>query len=145
VAAAARGRGADVGPGRDSPGGAGGRRVPGTWCRRWSAWSTRRHAGTRSRLRWTANLADALTEAGHPDATKLLITADRGGSIGARLRLWKVELAKLAEQTQLDVVVAHLPRHQQVEQRQGTGHAQPSRTVLMMSPAAVSCMAQGLG
>jgi hypothetical protein len=118
VAAAARGRGADVGPrrgrwaGAGQPGWRGRPACPRTWCRRWSAWSTRRHAGTRSRLRWTANLADALTEAGHPDATKLLITADRGGSIGARLRLWKEELAKLAEQTQLDIVVAHLPRHQ---------------------------------
>src|SRR5665647_3977870 len=35
-------------------------------------------------------------EAAYPGATKLLITADAGGSNGSRLRLWKVELAKLA-------------------------------------------------
>ena len=32
-----------------------------------------------------------------PDATKLLVTADAGGSNGYRVRLWKVELAKLAD------------------------------------------------
>src|SRR3970040_1741174 len=36
---------------------------------------------------------------GYPDATELLITADAGGSNGSRLRLWKWELQKLADET----------------------------------------------
>jgi hypothetical protein len=42
-------------------------------------------------------------------ATRLLITADCGGSNGYRNRLWKVELAKLAADTGLAVTVCHLP------------------------------------
>ena len=44
-----------------------------------------------------------------PDATKLLITADGGGSNGHRVKLWKVELAKLAAETGLEITVAHYP------------------------------------
>ena len=42
-------------------------------------------------------------------AKRLLITADCGGSNGARVRLWKVELQKLATETGLSVTVAHHP------------------------------------
>jgi len=42
-------------------------------------------------------------------ARRLLITADCGGSNGARVRLWKVELQKLANQTGLAITVAHHP------------------------------------
>ena len=45
----------------------------------------------------------------YPQATRLLITADAGGSNGSRLRLWKVELQKLADETGLRVVVCHFP------------------------------------
>lgn len=45
----------------------------------------------------------------HPRAKRLLITADCGGSNGARLRLWKVELQKLANETGLTICVAHHP------------------------------------
>ncbi len=45
----------------------------------------------------------------YPHATSLLITADRGGSNGARLRLWKWELQQLAQQTGLALSVCHLP------------------------------------
>ena len=45
----------------------------------------------------------------YPGSTRLLITADAGGSNGARLRLWKTELAKLADETGLDITVIHLP------------------------------------
>ena len=45
----------------------------------------------------------------YPQATKLLITADGGGSNGARLRLWKVELQKLANETGLAISVCHFP------------------------------------
>jgi hypothetical protein len=42
-------------------------------------------------------------------ATRLLITADAGGSNGYRLRLWKVELQKLADETGLEIAVCHFP------------------------------------
>jgi hypothetical protein len=45
----------------------------------------------------------------YPGATKLLITADSGGSNGSRLRLWKTELAKFAAETALEIVIAHYP------------------------------------
>jgi hypothetical protein len=45
----------------------------------------------------------------YPRATSLLITADGGGSNGSRLRLWKWELQKLAQQTGLVISVCHLP------------------------------------
>lgn len=44
-----------------------------------------------------------------PDANKIYITADGGGSNGSRNRLWKVELAKLAEETGLEIEVSHFP------------------------------------
>jgi len=45
----------------------------------------------------------------YPKAKRLLITADAGGSNGYRNRLWKVELAKLAAETGLDITVCHYP------------------------------------
>jgi hypothetical protein len=45
----------------------------------------------------------------YPDATALLICADAGGSNGHRIRTWKVELAKLAKETGLEITVAHFP------------------------------------
>ena len=45
----------------------------------------------------------------YPQATRLLITADAGGSNGSRLRLWKLELQKLADETGLRIVVCHFP------------------------------------
>ena len=45
----------------------------------------------------------------YPDADRLLITADGGGSNGSRLRLWKTQLAELATETGLDITVCHLP------------------------------------
>jgi hypothetical protein len=42
-------------------------------------------------------------------ASHLLITADSGGSNGARNRLWKVELQKMANQTGLTITVCHFP------------------------------------
>jgi transposase len=45
----------------------------------------------------------------YPQASRLLITADAGGSNGARLRLWKVELQKLADETGLKIAVCHFP------------------------------------
>ncbi|MCX6631372.1 MAG: ISAzo13 family transposase [Candidatus Solibacter sp.] len=45
---------------------------------------------------------------GYPRAKRLLITADSGGSNGARVRLWKWELQKLADETGLEISVCHL-------------------------------------
>ncbi len=45
----------------------------------------------------------------YPHASRLLITADSGGSNGSRLRLWKTELARFADETGLAVTVCHLP------------------------------------
>lgn len=45
----------------------------------------------------------------HPQPSRLLITADAGGSNGYRSRLWKVGLGKLANETGLAVTVCHFP------------------------------------
>jgi Rhodopirellula transposase DDE domain len=45
----------------------------------------------------------------YPNATKLLITADGGGSNGYRVRLWKRELQALADQLGIEIAVCHLP------------------------------------
>jgi hypothetical protein len=45
----------------------------------------------------------------YPNATCLTITADGGGSNGTRVRLWKCELQRFADETGLQVTVAHLP------------------------------------
>jgi len=45
----------------------------------------------------------------YPDACELLITADGGGSNGSRCRLWKVELQRLADETELVISVCHFP------------------------------------
>jgi Rhodopirellula transposase DDE domain len=53
---------------------------------------------------WTGDGAPA-----YPKTRRLLIIADAGGSNGYRVRLWKVELARLAEETGLAVTVCHFP------------------------------------
>jgi Rhodopirellula transposase DDE domain len=55
--------------------------------------------------RWWATMGQEL----YPDAKRLLITADAGGSNGYRLRLWKLELQKLADETGLEIAVCHFP------------------------------------
>jgi hypothetical protein len=45
----------------------------------------------------------------YPKAQRLLITADSGGSNGARVRLWKWELQQLADETGLEISVCHFP------------------------------------
>jgi hypothetical protein len=45
----------------------------------------------------------------YPKAATILIAADGGGSNGSRLRLWKLELQKLADQTGLAISVCHFP------------------------------------
>jgi hypothetical protein len=45
----------------------------------------------------------------HPNATRLMISADGGGSNGYRTRQWKTQLADLAAETGLTITVCHLP------------------------------------
>jgi len=45
----------------------------------------------------------------YPRATELLITADGGGSNGSRVRLWKIEVQKLAQELNMTVHVCHFP------------------------------------
>ena len=45
----------------------------------------------------------------YPDATRLLVTADGGGSNGHRVRLWKAELQALANTLRIPITVCHLP------------------------------------
>jgi transposase len=56
----------------------------------------------------------------YPQARRLLITADAGGSNGYRTRAWKAELAALAMETGLEITVCHFPP--------GTSPAPPSGT-----------------
>ena len=55
--------------------------------------------------RWWWSMGSAV----YPKARRLLITADAGGSNGYRLRLWKLELQKLADETGLEMAVCHFP------------------------------------
>lgn len=45
----------------------------------------------------------------YPQANQIVITADGGGSNGSRLRLWKLELQKLADETNLALAICHFP------------------------------------
>jgi transposase len=54
--------------------------------------------------RWWQSAANS-----YPNASRLLITADGGGSNGSRTRLWKTELAAFAADTGLTITVCHLP------------------------------------
>ena len=77
----------------------------------------RRGLGQRRRLADTAEFAvnsirgwwNQMGRARFPDADRLLITADAGGSNGYRVRAWKVELARLAAETGLEITVCHYP------------------------------------
>jgi len=55
--------------------------------------------------RWWAEVGSAR----YPDATRLVITADGGGSNGSRVRLWKRELQRLADELGIEIAVHHLP------------------------------------
>lgn len=45
----------------------------------------------------------------YPQASRLLLTADCGGSNGRRNRLWKRELSRFAKESQLEISVCHFP------------------------------------
>lgn len=52
---------------------------------------------------------EEMGRAAYPDATRLLITADGGGSNGHRSRLWKREIAAFAAEAGLEITVCHYP------------------------------------
>ena len=45
----------------------------------------------------------------YPDAVKLLVTADGGGSNGSRVRLWKTEIQKFTNETNMEISICHFP------------------------------------
>ena len=51
----------------------------------------------------------AMGQAIYPDARELMITADGGGSNGSRVRLWKLELQRLADELAIAIRVSHFP------------------------------------
>jgi hypothetical protein len=60
---------------------------------------------TESIRRWWLSMG----KESYPNATKLLITADGGGSNGSRVRLWKKELQRFADETGMQISVCHFP------------------------------------
>lgn len=52
---------------------------------------------------------DAMGRERYPDMSQLMITADGGGSNGSRVRLFKIELQKLADETGLTLKLCHYP------------------------------------
>ena len=52
---------------------------------------------------------DMVGSVAYPNARRLLITADAGGSNGYRVRLWKVELGHLAARAGINITVCHFP------------------------------------
>jgi len=55
--------------------------------------------------RWWRRMGQAV----YPRATKLLVTADSGGSNSSRTRLWKVALQRLADEIGLHISICHFP------------------------------------
>jgi len=51
----------------------------------------------------------AMGKTDYPQASTLLITADGGGSNGSRVRLWTLELQRLADETGVAIAVCHFP------------------------------------
>ena len=45
----------------------------------------------------------------YPNATRLLVMADGGGSNGSRNRLWKIELQKLSNEMGIEIHICHFP------------------------------------
>ena len=68
--------------------------------------------------------------AAHPDARRLLVTADAGGSNGHRNRLWKLELQRFADETGLTVSVCHFPPRTRITEN-WRGHPLVSREAVV--------------
>jgi transposase len=52
---------------------------------------------------------ESMGTANYPQAKRLLMTADGGGSNGSRVRLWKTELQRWADEAGLEISVCHFP------------------------------------
>jgi hypothetical protein len=55
--------------------------------------------------RWWYSMGKAV----YPNTQEIMITADGGGSNGSRVRLWKVELQRLADELGFSITVCHFP------------------------------------
>ena len=88
-----------------------------------NGWVSRGHRPRHRRVRREHHppLVEHDGTSAYPDANRLLITADGGGSNGSRTRLWKTELAALAAETGLAITVCHLPRAPASGTRSSTG------------------------
>src|ERR1700722_16993041 len=64
----------------------------------------------------------------YPDAKRLTITCDGGGSNGSRVRLWKLELQKLANELGIEITVHHLPPGTSKWNKIGVSRTHPRRT-----------------
>jgi hypothetical protein len=74
----------------------------------------------------------------YPDAARLLITADGGGSNGWRVRLWKRKLQKTGQQARPRYrVLPPAARHQQAGARSSTGSSPSSAKTGALSPSSV--------
>jgi transposase len=51
----------------------------------------------------------SMGQSAYPQARTLLITADGGGRNGSRVRLWKLELQRFADETEMEIAVSHFP------------------------------------
>ena len=70
---------------------------------------------------------ERIGQARYPKAGELTITADCGGSNGSRVRLWKVELQKLADETGLTIKVRHYPPGTSKWNKIGVSRTHPQR------------------
>jgi hypothetical protein len=79
----------------------------------------------------------AVGKTDYPQASTLLITADGGGSNGSRVRLWKLELQRLADETRVAIAVCHFPpgtsKWNQIEHRLFSFISQNWRGKLLVS------------
>jgi hypothetical protein len=85
-----------------------------------------------------------LGRARYPDAHSLTITADCGGSNGVRVKLWKRELQRFANEAGLTVTVTHLPpgTSSRVDDWRGGSRWRGSAVYRRLSP---SCRCLSLG
>jgi hypothetical protein len=68
-----------------------------------------RHTRIRGREHPSLVAVDGMPKLSERQAIELLNTADSGGSNGARVRLWKWELQRFADEMGLQISVCHLP------------------------------------
>ena len=74
-------------------------------------------------------------ETTYPNARRLLITADGGGSNGHRVRLWRMELQKLADELKMTIQVCHFPPGTSKWNKRETSHVLPHHCQLARQTA----------